>query len=40
MSKDLSGKHYQNNKEIPQKKLVKNTIVFVTKKKKNVTMRQ
>ena len=41
MSKDLSAKHYQNNKEILQKNLVKNIIVIVsTKKKKNVTIRQ
>ena len=32
MSKDSLAKHYQNNKEILQKKLVKNTEVFLKKK--------
>ena len=34
MSKDLSGKYYQNNKERLQKKLVKDIKVFLKKKKK------
>ena len=34
MSKDSSGKYYQNNKERLQKKLVKDIKVFIKKKKK------
>ena len=34
MSKDLSNKYHQNNKEIPQKKLVENIKVFLMKKKR------
>ena len=34
MSKDSSGKHYQNNKERLQKKFVKYIKVFLKKKKK------
>ena len=34
MSKDLSGKYYQNNKERLLKKLVKDIKVFLKKKKK------
>ena len=34
MSKDSSTKYYQNNKERLQKKLVKDTKVFLKKKKK------
>ena len=34
MSKDSSGKYYQNKKERLQKKLVKDIKVFIKKKKK------
>ena len=34
MSKDSSGKYYQNNKERLHKKLVKDIKVFIKKKKK------
>ena len=34
MSKNLSGKYYQENKERLQKKLVKNIKIFLKKKKK------
>ena len=34
MSKNSSAKYYQNNKEIIQKKLVKDIKVFLSKKKK------
>ena len=34
ISKDSSAKYYQNNKEILQKKLVKDIKVFIKKKKK------
>ena len=37
MSKDLSCKCYQNNKERLQKKLVKDIKVFLKKKKKKAT---
>ena len=33
MSKNLSAKYYQENKERPQKKLVKNIKIFLKKKK-------
>ena len=34
MSKNLSAKYYQENKERLQKKLVKNVKIFLKKKKK------
>ena len=34
MSKDLSAKYYQDNKERLQKKFVKDIKIFLTKKKK------
>ena len=34
MSKNLSAKYYQENKDIPQKKLVKDIKIFLRKKKK------
>ena len=34
MSKNLSTKHYQENKERPEKKLVKDIEIFLKKKKK------
>ena len=39
MSKDLSAKYYQDNKERLQKKLVKDTKVFLKKKKKNMVVK-
>ena len=33
MPKDSSAKHFQNNKERPQKKLMKDIKVFVKKRK-------
>ena len=35
MPKNLSAKYYQENKERLQKKLVKDTKIFLRKKKKN-----
>ena len=37
MSKTLSAKYYQENKERLQKKLVKNIKIFLKKKKKKKT---
>ena len=34
MSKNLSAKYYQQNKERPEKKLVKDIKIFLKKKKK------
>ena len=38
MSKNLSAKYYQENKERLQKKLVKDTKIFLKKKKKKATI--
>ena len=38
MSKILSAKHYQENKERLQKKLVKDIKIFLKKKKKKTTI--
>ena len=38
MSKNLSAKNYQENKGRLQKKLVKDSKIFLRKKKKKVTM--
>ena len=38
MSKNSSGKYYQDNKERLRKKLVKNIIVCLKNKKKNATI--
>ena len=35
MSKNLSAKYYQENKEKPRKKLVKDIKIFLKKKKKS-----
>ena len=39
MSKDSSAKYYQNNKERPQKQLVKDIKCFLKKKKKKNMMK-
>ena len=38
MSKNVSAKYYQEHKERIQKKLVKDTQIFLKMKKKKVTM--
>ena len=38
MSKNLSTKYYQENKERPKKKLVKDIEIFLKKKKKKATI--
>ena len=38
MSKNLSAKNYQENKRRLQKKLVKDSQIFLRKKKKKVTI--
>ena len=38
MLRNLSAKYYQENKERPQKKLVKDIKIFVTKKREKVTI--